>query len=101
MNRCAGPIYIDGLVQDCSNFIANALELLQSCTKPSIYGTKNVSSPSSHLSYRMVQRHQEAQAIDTILFKLLQSVRILYSFQMTIIQNGRQDSVVKGTLIFS
>ena len=28
---------IDGLVQDCSNSIANALELLQSCTKPSIY----------------------------------------------------------------
>ena len=27
--------YIDGLVQDCSNAIANALELLQSCTKPS------------------------------------------------------------------
>ena len=29
---------IDGLVQDCSNSIANALELRQSCTKPSIYG---------------------------------------------------------------
>ena len=29
-------VYIDGLVQDCSNSIANALELLQSCTKPSI-----------------------------------------------------------------
>ena len=28
--------YLDGLVQDCSNSIANALELLQSCTKPSI-----------------------------------------------------------------
>ena len=28
--------YIDGLVQDCSNSIANALELLQSCTKQSI-----------------------------------------------------------------
>ena len=28
--------YIDGLVQDCSNSIANALELLQSCTKLSI-----------------------------------------------------------------
>ena len=28
--------YIDGLVQDCSNSIANALELLQSCTKPTI-----------------------------------------------------------------
>ena len=27
-------LYIDGLVQDCSNSIANALEFLQSCTKP-------------------------------------------------------------------
>ena len=26
-----------GLVQDCSNFIANALELTQSCPKPSVY----------------------------------------------------------------
>ena len=30
-------IYIDGSVQDCSNSIANALELLQPCTKPSIF----------------------------------------------------------------
>ena len=29
--------HIDGLVQDCSNSIANAQELLQSCTKPPIY----------------------------------------------------------------
>ena len=29
--------HIDGLVQDCSNSIANTLKLLQSCTKPSIY----------------------------------------------------------------
>ena len=28
--------YIDGLVQDCSNSIANALKLLQPCTKSSI-----------------------------------------------------------------
>ena len=28
-------VKIDGLVQDCSNSFANALELLQSCTKPS------------------------------------------------------------------
>ena len=28
--------YIDDLVQDCSNSIANALELLQPCTKPSM-----------------------------------------------------------------
>ena len=32
---CCG--HIDGLVQDCSNSIANALELQQSCTKPSIF----------------------------------------------------------------
>ena len=29
--------YIDGLVQGCSNSIANALELLQSCNEPSNY----------------------------------------------------------------
>ena len=28
--------HIDGLMQDCSNSTANALELLQSCTKPLI-----------------------------------------------------------------
>ena len=28
---------VNGLVQDCSNSIANALELLQSCTKPSTW----------------------------------------------------------------
>ena len=30
-------VNIDGLVQDCSNSIALAMELLQSCTEPSIY----------------------------------------------------------------
>ena len=29
--------YFDGLGQDCSNSIANTVEILQSCTKPSIY----------------------------------------------------------------
>ena len=29
-------VSLSGLVQDCSNSIANALKLLQSCTKPSI-----------------------------------------------------------------
>ena len=32
--------YIDGLVQDCSNSSALAMELLQFCTKPSICGTR-------------------------------------------------------------
>ena len=39
---CCRSWHIDGLVQDCSNSIANALELLQSCTKPLIY--VNISS---------------------------------------------------------
>ena len=30
-------LYIGGLVQDCNNSSALAMELLQSCTKPSIY----------------------------------------------------------------
>ena len=29
--------HVDDFVQDCSNSIANALELLQSCTKPLMY----------------------------------------------------------------
>ena len=41
--------YIDGLVQDCSNSIANALELLQSCTKPSIYAFANITTPAHGL----------------------------------------------------
>ena len=36
------PIYLDGLVQDCNNSIANALELLQSCAKLSAYGLRYV-----------------------------------------------------------
>ena len=45
--------YFDGLVQDCSNSIANALELLQFCTKPSISSLKSVSwgAINSSLSY--------------------------------------------------
>ena len=31
------PCYINGLVQDCNNSIANTLELLQSCGKPLLY----------------------------------------------------------------
>ena len=30
-------MHIDGLVHNYSNYIANALELLQSCTKPLMY----------------------------------------------------------------
>ena len=38
---CVTIGYIDGLRQDCSISIANALEILQSCTKPSISSVAN------------------------------------------------------------
>ena len=42
---------IDGLVQDCSNSIANALELLQSYIKPSVYTFTNTMSKITHRPY--------------------------------------------------
>ena len=33
---CCGQHHVNGFVQDCSNSIANTLEWLQSCTKPSM-----------------------------------------------------------------
>ena len=38
-SNCYGTHYIDGLVQDCSIYIAKALEILQPCTKPSLWST--------------------------------------------------------------
>ena len=35
-------VHIDGLVQDCINFIDNALVLLQSYAKPSTYKEQNI-----------------------------------------------------------
>ena len=34
--KMTGKLYVDGFVQDGSNSIANTMELLQPCTKPSI-----------------------------------------------------------------
>ena len=45
---------IDGLAQDCSNSSALAVELLQSCTKPSI-SLLNVLAPSSTISLALVK----------------------------------------------
>ena len=36
-SKVVNNVHADGLVQDCSNSIAKALDLLQSCTKPSTY----------------------------------------------------------------
>ena len=38
-----------GLVQDCSNSIVNTMELLQSCTKPSIYSIYFAAAQYTHL----------------------------------------------------
>ena len=46
--------YIAGLVQDCSNSSALAMELLQSCTKPSIYSQPYLPSWSSNLTFTLL-----------------------------------------------
>ena len=40
--------FLSGLVQDCSNPIANALELLQSCTKPFIWPWRLGAKPAQN-----------------------------------------------------
>ena len=51
--KCHRKQYIDGLVQDCSNSIANAMESPQSCTKPSTCNYLSMSSGdcTTHLIY--------------------------------------------------
>ena len=41
--------YIHGLVQDCNNSSALAMELLQSCTKPLIYRSTSTTWTNSQL----------------------------------------------------
>ena len=49
-------IYFDGLVQDCNDPIASALEVLQSCTKPSIY--------SEYFSTLLAYQHECTASVD-------------------------------------
>ena len=57
--------YIDGLVQDCSNSSASAMELLQSCAEPSI------------LSHSVISKHSKrpAVAIDIVISPVTSTVR--------------------------
>ena len=49
-------VYFNGLVQACSNSIANAVELLQYCAKPSIwYVTRKRVDPVYGIARYMVQ----------------------------------------------
>ena len=61
--------HIDGLVQCCCNSIANSLELLQSCTKPSIYRSHFVPQHSieTHLALAMMHRFQPHIGIYNVL----------------------------------
>ena len=51
--------YINGRVQDCSIPIANALELLQACTKPSIYVCLNTTRLTLVLFWYILYRMPE------------------------------------------
>ena len=50
----AERVCINGLVQDCSNFIALAMELLQSCAKPSKYSICTLSFTGYFLSTSII-----------------------------------------------
>ena len=45
---------IDGLVQDCSISITNALEILQPCTKPLVYSTENNLSRTTQIYHPVI-----------------------------------------------
>ena len=54
-------VHIDDLVRDCSISIANALEILQSCTKPSIY-PQPYTPVGTPQTWRLPNRGDESQA---------------------------------------
>ena len=62
--RPKAPKHIDCLVQDCSNSIADALELLQSCTKPLIYCTQMDAYDTNQ--YMCIQKHLQPNAVITL-----------------------------------
>ena len=50
-------VYTDGLAQESSNATANVLELLQSCTKPSIWFVKQNACHCSRYTQLPAQSH--------------------------------------------
>ena len=65
-------VYIDGLVQQCSNFLANALQFLQFCTKPSILKylvQTHQTFPCSWLSHNKVRSLYSTTLV--VLYKLI------------------------------
>ena len=58
--------HLDGLVQDCSNSIANALELLQSCTKPSTLWKENISVYQPICCLFRLAKEQDMEALHSL-----------------------------------
>ena len=52
--------YIDGLAQDCSNYNVLAMELLQSCTTPSIYITYGTNCNCCWCALAELQHYRQA-----------------------------------------
>ena len=69
--------HIGGFVQDCSNFIANALELLQSCTKPSTCSQMPNTNTDSATDERDLVEYMK-QSI--VLFKVIADARVVMMF---------------------
>ena len=65
--------YIGGLVQDCSNSIASAKGLLQSCTKPSIYDIFYISRPQWHSSLSIKVFMEVQMIIQKFIYFFLQT----------------------------
>ena len=70
------PPYCDGLVQDCSNSIANALELLLSCTIPSIYSSSKSNSHRGQLQINGEMALALRPNFWKILFDFLQKLHV-------------------------
>ena len=64
--------HIDGFTQGCSNSSANALELLQSCAKPSTYHCR---SPVTQKDYPLFQKHTKYITSFKILPTIMRGVK--------------------------
>ena len=61
--------YTDGLVQNCSNSSALAMELLQFCTEPSTYNIKSMCDIRNNVNLLSTKTSVETNCCSEILFK--------------------------------
>ena len=100
-------IHIDGFVHDCSNSIANALEILQSCTKPSIWWYGNEVTPVWFISvlFRTLRSSKNGRHFDkhhfTRIYPQLKSVNIDSNVTDVCSQWFNQQLASIGNIVFS